>query len=41
MAHDLSLAQSHAFDLRNDLMVPITLFKSRNEFGVLPVRRTR
>jgi hypothetical protein len=36
MAHDLSLAQSHAFQLCRDLMVPITLFKSGNEFGVLP-----
>ena len=36
MAHDLSLAQSHAFHLCNDLMVPITLFKSGSEFGVLP-----
>ena len=34
MAHDLSLAQSHAFHLCNDLMVPITLFKSGDEFGV-------
>lgn len=36
MAHDLSLAQSHAFHLCNNLMVPITLFKSSGEFGVLP-----
>ena len=36
MAHDLSLAQSHAFQLCRDLMVPVTLFKSGNEFGVLP-----
>ncbi|QYA10671.1 hypothetical protein [Agrobacterium larrymoorei] len=36
MAHDLSLAQSHAFLLCNDLMVPTTLFKSGSEFGVLP-----
>ena len=36
MAHDLSLAQSHAFQLCRDLMVPITLFKSGSEFGVLP-----
>jgi len=35
MAHDLSLAQSHAFHLCNNLMVPITLFKSSGEFGVL------
>ncbi len=36
MAYDLSLAQSHAFHLCNNLMVPITLFKSGDEFGVLP-----
>ncbi|NRP21914.1 hypothetical protein LPJGGPFB_05173 [Ensifer adhaerens] len=36
MAHDLSLAQAHAFHLCNDLRVPITLFKSGDEFGVLP-----
>jgi hypothetical protein len=36
MAHDLSLAQSHAFQLCHDLMVPVTLFKSGAEFGVLP-----
>lgn len=34
MAHDLSLAQSHAFHLCNNLMVPITLFKSGDELGV-------
>ncbi|MDP9839889.1 hypothetical protein J2T09_004669 [Neorhizobium huautlense] len=36
MSHDLFLAQSHAFQLCRDLMVPITLFKSGSEFGVLP-----
>ncbi|MGI2036112.1 hypothetical protein ACRQ1B_27425 [Rhizobium panacihumi] len=36
MAHDLSLAQSHAFQLCRDLMVPIALFKSGDEFGALP-----
>lgn len=36
MSHDLSLAQTHAFQLCRDLMVPITLFKSGSEFGVLP-----
>jgi len=35
MSHDLSLAQTHAFQLCRDLMVPITLFKSGSEFGVL------
>ena len=36
MAHDLSLAQSHAYALSRTLMVPVTLFKSGDEFGVLP-----
>lgn len=36
MSHDLSLAQSHAFALVRTLMVPVTLFRSGNEFGVLP-----
>ena len=30
------LAQRHAFALSRTLMVPITLFRSGNEFGVLP-----
>jgi hypothetical protein len=36
MAQDLALAQSHAFALSRTLMVPVTLFKSGDEFGVLP-----
>ncbi|WP_041699178.1 hypothetical protein [Allorhizobium ampelinum] len=36
MSHNLSLAQSHAFDLARTLMVPVLLFRSGNEFGVLP-----
>ena len=36
MAQDLALAQRHAFALSRTLMVPITLFRSGNEFGVLP-----
>lgn len=36
MAHDLSLAQTFVLQLCRDLMVPITLFKSGDEFGVLP-----
>lgn len=36
MAQDLALAQSHAFALSRTLMVPVTLFRSGNEFGVLP-----
>lgn len=34
--HDLSLAQSHAFQLAQTLMVPVTLFLSDGAFGVLP-----
>ncbi|WP_035213342.1 hypothetical protein [Agrobacterium tumefaciens] len=36
MAQDLALAQSHAFALARTLMVPVTLFRSGDEFGVLP-----
>ena len=36
MAQDLALAQRHAFALSRTLMVSITLFRSGNEFGVLP-----
>lgn len=35
MSHDLSLAQSHAFQLSRDLMVPVTLFTVDGEYGVL------
>ncbi|MCW1410695.1 hypothetical protein OLZ32_21740 [Rhizobium sp. 1AS11] len=34
MSQDLSLA--HAFQLSRDLMVPVTVFKSGDEFLVLP-----
>ncbi|MGE8106862.1 hypothetical protein ACQKP1_24550 [Allorhizobium sp. NPDC080224] len=36
MAQDLALAQRHAFALARTLMVPVTLFRSGNQFGVLP-----
>ncbi|NSY99608.1 hypothetical protein G6M70_16685 [Agrobacterium tumefaciens] len=36
MAPDLALAQRHAFALSRTLMVPITLFRSGDQFGVLP-----
>ncbi|THK36764.1 hypothetical protein EHS39_18425 [Ensifer sp. MPMI2T] len=36
MAQDLALAQSHAFALARTLMVPVTLFRSGEGFGVLP-----
>ncbi|RYE77688.1 MAG: hypothetical protein EOP19_22530 [Hyphomicrobiales bacterium] len=36
MSHDLSLAQSHAFQLAHTLMVPVTLFQVDGEFGVMP-----
>jgi hypothetical protein len=33
MSHDLSLAQSHAFQLSRDLMVPVTVFQTGDEYG--------
>ncbi|MBX9462811.1 MAG: hypothetical protein ACT6RL_18580 [Neoaquamicrobium sediminum] len=36
MHHDLSLAQKHAWNLARILMTPIVLFKSDDEYGVLP-----
>ncbi|RWB17874.1 MAG: hypothetical protein EOS28_30845 [Mesorhizobium sp.] len=36
MSQDLSLAQSHAFQLARTLMVPVTLFRSGDAIGVLP-----
>ena len=36
MSHDHSLARSHALDLARTLMVPVVLFQSGGEFGVLP-----
>lgn len=36
MSHDLTLAKSHAFQLARTLMVPVTLFQSGGEYGVLP-----
>ncbi|WP_454685447.1 hypothetical protein [Ancylobacter moscoviensis] len=36
MSHDLSLAQSHAFQLARTLMIPVTLFEVDGEFGVMP-----
>jgi hypothetical protein len=36
MSHDLTLAQSHAFQLARDLMVPVTVFSVDGEYGVLP-----
>ncbi|MEO5326405.1 hypothetical protein PV773_24110 [Mesorhizobium sp. CC13] len=36
MSHNLSLAQNHAFQLAYTLMVPVTLFKSGDEYGVVP-----
>jgi hypothetical protein len=35
MSHDLNLAQNHAFDLARTLMVPVILFQTENEFGVM------
>ena len=36
MSQDVSLAQNHAFHLARTLMVPVTLFRSGGELGVLP-----
>ncbi|WP_314962671.1 hypothetical protein [Bradyrhizobium cosmicum] len=36
MSHDLSLAQSNAFELARTLMVPVTLFKVDGSYGVMP-----
>jgi hypothetical protein len=36
MSHDLSLAQSHAFQLSRDLMVPVTVFEIDGAYGVMP-----
>ena len=35
MSHDLSLAQSNAFELAHTLMVPVTLFLVDGEYGVM------
>ena len=36
MRHDLSLARKHAWSFARTLMTPIVLFKSDDEYGVLP-----
>lgn len=36
MAHDLSLAQQHAWNLARTLMTPVILFQSDDQYGVLP-----
>ena len=35
MSHNLTLAQNHAFNLAQTLMVPVTLFQVDGEFGVM------
>ena len=35
MSHNLALAQNHAFDLARMLMVPVILFQTESEFGVM------
>ncbi|MCA1530518.1 MULTISPECIES: hypothetical protein [Bradyrhizobium] len=35
MSHNLALAQNHAFDLARTLMVPVILFQTESEFGVM------
>lgn len=36
MAHDLTLARSHAYHLAQSLMVCVTLFCSDGGYGVMP-----
>lgn len=36
MSHDLALAQRHAWNLARTLMTTIILFRSDDEYGVLP-----
>ena len=36
MAHDLTLAQQHAWNLARTLMTPVILFQSDDQYGVLP-----
>lgn len=36
MLHDLSLAQSNAFELARTLMVPVTLFQVDGAYSVMP-----
>lgn len=36
MSYDLSLAQRHAWNLARTLMTPVILFRSDDEYGVLP-----
>ncbi|MCE4226313.1 hypothetical protein HCU64_21420 [Methylobacterium sp. C25] len=36
MAHDLTLARSHAYHLARTLMVCILLFQSDSGYGVMP-----
>jgi len=35
MSNNLTLAQNHAFNLARTLVVPVTLFRVENEFGVM------
>ena len=36
MSHNLELAQKHAWNLARTLMTTVILFRSDNEYGVLP-----
>ncbi|RWJ39796.1 MAG: hypothetical protein EOR36_24810 [Mesorhizobium sp.] len=36
MSHNLELAQRHAWNLARTLMTTVILFRSNDEFGVLP-----
>ncbi|UXN59199.1 hypothetical protein N8E88_08980 (plasmid) [Phyllobacterium zundukense] len=37
--NDLWLAQHHAFQLARTLIVPVTLFRPGEEFGILPSQK--
>ncbi|RWH90161.1 MAG: hypothetical protein EOR30_31375 [Mesorhizobium sp.] len=36
MSHNLELAQKHAWNLARTLMTTVILFRSDNQYGVLP-----
>ena len=36
MSYNLELAQKHAWNLARTLMTPVILFRSDDEYGVLP-----
>jgi hypothetical protein len=36
MSHNLTIAQTNAFNLAQMLMAPVTLFQNDGQFGVMP-----